>query len=339
MLRTIALAGCLGAAAPCQLVLSPMAGAQSAWPRFRGSDGSGHATSTDVPIHWGPDDVNWRVELPGQGHSSACVWDQWVFLTAAIPTDAGKVKREVLCLDCGDGHLIWKRVASVTDGEDLHKMNSYATPSCATDGTRVVAFFGRGGIHCYDTDGQLLWSRDLGSFPGPWGVGASPIFVGDLIVQNCDAEGESALIALDKRSGETVWRTDRGNLPRGGWNTPILVDTPSRRELIVNGELGVNGYDPGTGRELWFCKSFNGRGTPTPAAGHGMLFVISGKAGDVYAVRPGGEGDVTASRMVWHTRRTGGRDLSSPILVDKYLFVVNMAGIASCYDCATGREL
>ncbi len=339
MLRTYLVTGLLSAVVACQFCLSPTAGAQSAWPRFRGPDGSGHCRDANLPVRWGVDDVVWRTELPGEGHSSACVWGQRVFLTAARKTDAGQVERVVLCLDRADGHLLWQHVASVGDGETIHKMNSFATPSCATDGERVVAFFGRGGIHCFDMEGQPQWSRDLGTFPGPWGTGASPVFIDDLIVQNCDAEGESVLLALDKRDGKTVWRANRGVLPRGGWNTPILVDAGARRELIVNGELGVNGYDPITGRELWFCKSFNGRGTPTPAYGGGLLFVISGKAGDVYAVRPGGEGDVTNSRMVWHTRRAGGRDLSSPILVDNYLFVVNMAGIGTCYDATTGEEL
>jgi outer membrane protein assembly factor BamB len=218
-------------------------------------------------------------------------------------------------------------------------MNSFATPTCAADGERVVAFFGRGGIHCYDIDGKQLWAHDLGTFPGPWGTGASPIIVDDMVVQNCDAAGESHLTAFDKRTGKIVWRTDRGNLPRGGWNTPIIIDAGTRRELILNGEHGVRGYDPTTGTEHWFCRGFNGRGTPTPAFGHGKLFVINGKPGDVYAVQVGGEGDVTESRMVWHTRRGGGRDLSSPILAGNHLFVVNMMGIGTCYDATNGKEL
>jgi hypothetical protein len=188
-------------------------------------------------------------------------------------------------------------------------------------------------------DGKPLWSRDLGTFPGPWGTGASPIILGDLVIQNCDAEGPSSLIALDKHSGRTVWQTDRGQRPRGGWNTPLVIDAGSRQELILNGEYGLRGYDPTSGKEHWFCRSFNGRGTPTPAFGQGMLFVISGLSGSVYAVRPGGEGEVADSRMVWHTPRRGGRDVSSPILVDNYLIVVNLAGVATCYDAAGGKQL
>jgi outer membrane protein assembly factor BamB len=320
--------------APSQLIH-----AESHWPRFRGPDGSGHYQAENLPTRWDAGDVKWRTELVGEGHSSACIWNDRIFLTAARRTDAGEVERLVMGIDAGDGRIIWQQSASVGAAEPLHGMNSFATATCASDGERVVAFFGRGGIHCYDMGGKRLWSHDLGTFPGPWGTGASPIIVDDLVIQNCDAAGEAHLTAFDKRTGETVWRTERGNLPRGGWNTPFVIDLGPRRELILNGEYGVRGYDPATGTEHWFCRGFNGRGTPTPAFGHGKLFVISGKPGDVYAVQPGGEGDVTESRMAWHTRRGGGRDLSSPILMGDHLFVVNMMGIGTCYDSTSGKEL
>lgn len=331
--------GCLLAILMTVVILQPAARAQSNWPRYRGPDGSGHCEGANYPVRWSADDVVWRTELEGQGNSSVCLWGERIFLTAARRTDTGQVERIVFCLDRTDGRLIWRQVASVGDAESVHKMNSFASPTCATDGECVVAFFGRGGIHCYDVDGKPLWSHDLGTFPGPWGTGASPVLVDDMVIQNCDAEGASFLIAFDKRSGKTVWRTDRGSLPRGGWNTPILIDADSRRELILNGEDGVRGYDPATGKEHWFCHGFNGRGTPIPAHGQGLLFVINGKPGDIYAVRPGGAGDVTQTHMRWHTRREGGRDLSSPILMGDRIFVANMMGIATCYDATTGKEL
>jgi len=319
--------------------LEPARGDMAQWPRYRGPDGSGHCREKGLPVRWEPADVAWRIELEGRGHSSVCLWGERIFLTAARKTDEGQVERAVICLDRNDGHVLWRQVAGVGEAEKLHNMNSFATPTCATDGQRVAVFFGRGGMHCYDVDGKPLWSRDLGEFPGVWGTGASPVILGELVIQNCDAEGPSALVALDKRTGRTVWQADRGERPRGGWNTPIVIDAGSREELILAGEHGVRGYDPADGRELWFCQSFNGRGTPIPAFGKGMLFVISGKPGDVYAVRPGGEGDVTAGRMAWHTQRRSGRDLSSPILVGEHLLVVNMAGIGTCYAAADGRQL
>jgi outer membrane protein assembly factor BamB len=202
-----------------------------------------------------------------------------------------------------------------------------------------VAFFGRGGLHCYDVDGEHIWSRDLGDFPGPWGTGASPIIVDRMVIQNCDAEGPSSLLAVDIATGKTIWQTDRGTRPRGGWNTPILINAGTHKELIVNGEYGVRGYDPDSGKELWFCKSAKGRGTPIPAFADGKLYVISGLPGDIYAVRTGGNGDVSDSKVVWRTPRRGGRDIPSPILVGDHLLVANMMGIGSCYDANDGTQL
>jgi outer membrane protein assembly factor BamB len=170
-------------------------------------------------------------------------------------------------------------------------------------------------------------------------VGASPIFVDDLVIQNCDAEGESFLVAVDKRTGKDVWRTPRASKPRGGWSTPIIIELEDHRELILNGEFGIDAYDPETGQPLWNCRGFNGRGTPVPAWGHGLLYVVNGKSGDVYAVKPGGKGDVTESHMAWHTERRGGRDLPSPILLGDCLTVISMAGIATGYDSHNGKEL
>jgi hypothetical protein len=318
------------------LLAAPSAAAD--WPAFRGADGSGACSETGLPTRWSARDVVWRTELGGTGHSSPCVLGGRIFLTAARLAGE-KVERSVICLNRADGRVLWRRVASTGAPEKLHGMNSFATSTCASDGERVVAFLGPGGIHCYSMDGKVLWSRDLGSVPGGWGTAGSPVFVGGMIVQNCDAQGKSSLVALDARSGETVWRTDRVDKPRGGWSTPIVIDAGERRELVMNGEFGVRGYDPDSGRELWYCKGFNGRGTPVPAWGHGLLVVVNGKPGDIYAVRPGGSGDVTRTRMAWHTKRRGGRDLSSPILVGDVIFVVNMSGSATVYDAKTGREL
>lgn len=307
------------------------------FPRFRGVEGSGHVVEPSLPVKWDGEGVAWRAEVPGRGQSSPIVWGERLFVTTAL--DGGKV-RATLCYDRRDGKRLWQQDEPF-DGtvEELHKMNSWATSSCATDGERVVSFFGRGGIHCYDLAGKKLWSQKLGAFAGPWGTAASPVFVGELVVQNCDAEDAARLVGLDKRTGTQVWSTPRRKLPRGGWSTPILIDAGSRQELVLNGEHGVQGYDPKTGAELWYCKSFNGRGEPVPAFGHGLLYVVNGLSGDMYAVRPGGSGDVTSSHMAWHLPRKSGRDLPSPILVGDLLLVVSMNGIATQYDVKQAKEL
>ncbi len=319
--------------------LCPTAQAESNWPRFGGAEGDFQTAEKGIPTSWTESDVVWKTQLGGVGQSSPILWGEKVFVTTSEQNDAGQVTRNVLCLNRQDGKILWKKQAAVGPGEELHKMNTWATPSCATDGERVVAYFGPGGLHSYTTGGEHEWSLELVKPAGPWGFAGSPIILGDMVIQNCDAEGESFLIAVNKTDGKEVWRTKRKELPRGGWSTPILIDTGKRKELVLNGEFGVQGYDPATGEDLWYCKSFNGRGTPVPAFTHGVLVTVNGKPGDIYAVRPGGSGDVTKSHMAWHTARGGGRDLPSPVAVGDYIFTVNMTGIATLYDADGGKEV
>lgn len=308
------------------------------WPQFRGPTGLGQVAASSAPKSWDDSNVEWSADLPVDGHSSPIIWEDKIFLTGATAKGNG-VQRNLMCVARTSGKLLWNVPVATGSGEKLHNMNSWATPSCATDGKYVVAFFGPGGLHCYDTNGKHVWSRQLGDFPGGWGVGGSPIIVGNQVIQNCDSMGESFLLAVDIATGDDIWNTTRQQKPRGGWSTPVLIATDERSELLLNGEFGVRAYDPQTGLELWNCKSFNGRGTPMPIYEAGVVCVVNGKSGDVYAVRPGGTGDVTDSHMAWHTPRGGGRDLPSPVAVGHTLVVINMGGLATGYDLGDGEEL
>jgi outer membrane protein assembly factor BamB len=311
---------------------SPFAGEN--WPRWRGPRGDGHSTETNVPVRWSAESIEWKAPLPGIGQSSPIIWGDRIFLTSA--RDKGR-ERIVCCVDGRDGKVLWEHVAWTGEPEKIHDMNSWASASCATDGEIVVASFGKGGLHAYTIEGQHRWSRDLGPFEGPWGTAACPIIVGGLVVQNGDADENAFVMGLDKQSGETVWTTPRFN--SRGWSTPILVEAGGRTEMVLNGHNGVTAYEPATGKELWFCKSFNGRGEPTITPAGDLLCAVNGLAGDIYAIRPGGKGDVTSTRMAWHTPRNGGRDTPSPIVIDGYIVVADMKGVAACYDSKSGKEL
>jgi hypothetical protein len=307
----------------------------SDWPQWRGPQRNGHSTENGLPLRWSPTDVVWKTDLPGSGQSTPIVSVGRVFLTAA--TDGGE-KRHVLCLDRERGEILWNRIAWTGEPEETHAMNHYSSATCAADGERVVAFFGMGGIHAYTRDGEHLWSRDLGPFTGAWGTAASPIIVGARVIQNCDAENDASLIALNVETGETVWKTPRDRAR--GWSTPLLVDTGERREIVLNGNTGVTAYDVETGRQLWFCRGDRGRGTPTVVAHKELVIAVGGRSGDMIAVRTGGRGQVNDTHEVWRTARRGVRDLPSPIVVDRYLIVASYRpGLASCYDVATGKEL
>jgi outer membrane protein assembly factor BamB len=314
--------------------LAPRVSAQGEWPSWRGPRGDGQAHHAGLPLRWGPKSIAWKTPLKGIGQSSPIVWGNRIFLTSAL--DEGRT-RIVQCFDARDGRSLWEHQAWKGDPEPIHQLNSWASATCATDGEVVVAFFGRAGLHGYSLDGKPLWSRDLGPFEGPWGVAACPVIAGDLVVQNCDADTDARIVGIHKRTGEIVWSTPRPNFR--GWSTPISIEHAARRELIVNGHAGVTSYDPATGRQLWFCKSFNGRGEPTITPVGDLLCAVNGLAGDIYAIRPGGDGDVTETHRVWHTPRLGGRDIPSPIVIGRFIVVVDTKGIATCYDSTTGAEL
>ncbi|MBI3866768.1 MAG: PQQ-like beta-propeller repeat protein [Planctomycetia bacterium] len=309
-------------------------GAESNWPRWRGPQGNGHAAAQNVPVRWDASGVSWKTPLKGIGQSSPVVWNGRIFLTSAV--DGGRT-RLVFCIDARDGKVLWERTAWTGEPEPIHQMNSWASASCVTDGEVVVAFFGRGGLHAFRLDGKVLWERDLGSFECPWGTAACPVIVGDLVIQNGDADKDAFVMGLNKQTGETVWKTPRDDFR--GWSTPIVIESAGRTELVLNGHTGVTAYDPSSGKKLWFCKSFNGRGEPTVTPAGNLLCAVNGLSGDIYAVRPGGEGDVTKTHMAWHTPRRGGRDTPSPIAIDRYIVVVDMKGIATCYDAESGAEL
>jgi outer membrane protein assembly factor BamB len=310
--------------------------AEGDWPQWRGPAGDGHTTETNVPVTWNDTSIVWKTALPGIGQSSPVIVGNRIFLTSAL--ESGR-QRVVFCVDRQDGKILWQEVVWTGTPEATHKMNGWASATCATDGQHVVAFFGVGGLHCFTVDGRKVWSKQLGKFPGPWGTGASPIIIDGLIVQNCDAEGESSLVALDVKTGHVVWQTPRDSTPRGGWSTPVLIHGGGRREVVLNGETLVTSYDPLSGAKLWTCKTFNGRGEPTVTPGNGLLYVVNGKPGDFYALRPGGEGDITQSHMAWHTPRKSGRDQPSPIVIGEFVILVSMEGIATGYHALTGKEL
>ena len=310
---------------------SSIASAEGEWYQWRGPSQDSHTAERDLPVEWNANDIAWKSQLPGLGQSTPILWGDRIFLTSA--TDRGAT-RLIMCLDRKDGSMLWQDEVWSGRPEDSHQMNGWASASCVSDGEHVYAFFGHGGgLFCYTLDGQPVWKKPLGEFAGPWGTAAAPLLVDNLVIQNCDADAPSnaVLRALDKRTGEQVWETDRED--NRGWSTPVLIEFDGRRELVLNGDAGVRGYDVESGRELWFCRGFNGRGSPTATFAHGRLHIVNGKRGDVYAVKPGGRGDVAGSHMLWHTPRKSARDLPSPLVVGNQMLVVDMRGATlTSYD-------
>lgn len=309
-----------------------LSAADKDWPQWRGPNSNGHAVERELPLKWNENSVVWKTPLDGQGQSSPVKAGERLFLTTAL--DEGRA-RVVLGVDIRDGRVVWKQVAWQGDPEKSHLMNGWASATCATDGKVVVAFFGKGGLHAYSMEGEHLWSKDLGTFESPWGTAACPVIFSDFVIQNCDSDRGAFIEAFERQTGQSVWRKTRPD--HRGWSTPILIRRNGRDELVLNGHTGVTAYNPATGEELWFSKNSNGRGEPTVTPGAEALYVMCGLAGDMYSLKLSGTN--LQPEIGWTAPRRGGRDLPSPIVVGNYVFVTNMAGIASMYDAQTGMEL
>ncbi len=315
------------------LLVAP--GAESEWPQFRGPTGQGIVVDESFPLHWSADqNVIWKKELPFPGNSSPIVWGQKLFVTAA---SADGTQRWLLCYSTETGDLQWQKPAPppVEQFEKLYSKNSYASGSPATDGERVVAFFGNSGIICYNFAGNEIWHAGLGSFPTMHGPGTSPVLYGDKVILIQDQNsGESVFVALDKHDGHVVWRQPRPAAMC--WSTPLVVRAGQRDELLYNGSNFFAAYDPNTGAELWRIAGASRESIPMPAIGGGRIYSVSGRNGPMLALKPGGNGDVTDSHTLWSVPR-GGPHVPTPVYVDGRLFMVNDMGIASCRNAVTGE--
>jgi outer membrane protein assembly factor BamB len=275
--------------------------------------------------------VAWKVAVPGEGASSPVVWGDSVFVTSAL--EEGTV-RVLHCLDRRTGRTRWRREVSDPNPERTSALAGHAASTPATDGSSVVAFFGNAGVVCYGFDGERAWHRSFGEFDSELGLASSPVLYRDVVLLVCDHDDTrfrtfgSFLIALDLRTGETRWKTERPGLERS-WSTPVLAPDGGGRVLVVNAQDELRGYDSDTGALRWRVGGMSGWVTPSPVFGRGLIFATSGKNGPTVAVRADG-------RVVWREER-GGPYVCSPLLYGDWLYVIDEAGVLTCRDAARGE--
>lgn len=314
------------------------------WVRFRGPNGQGVSSETDLPLRWsGSEGIAWKTPIPGNGWSSPIVLDDRVFLTTA--TDGDQSCR-VICLDRQSGDLIWNTEVHRQVPGAKRRQNSYATPTPVTDGKRVYAVFADGTAVAVDMAGQRVWINSEIKFYSLHGLGASPLLVGDQLVMPFDGSSQdqervgwkipwedAVVLSLDTATGEVRWRGKRGP-SRVGHVTPILLDDG---KLIVSaGGDRVQGFDAQTGERIWSIYSQGEGVTPSPVVGNGLIYTSSGfEAPTIRAIRPGGTGDVTDTHIVWQQTK-GVPVLASPLYVAPYLYTITRDNILHCIDGATG---
>lgn len=307
------------------------------WPRWRGPSGQGYVAPGKYANTWAPNrNVKWRVAVPGAGNSSPIVWGDRIYLTTAQDRGA---KLSLLAFDRASGTQLWESVVP-TDGmiEHAHQKNGHASATPVTDGRMIFASFGRHGLVGFDMAGKIVWHRKFGPIDNYHGPAGSPVLYKDRIFLYQDHDGTPSqrafVAAFDARTGKTIWETPRSETV--GWGTPVVINTGTRDELVVNSQRRVAAYDPATGKELWTVRGMTFEVIPTPVVGEGLVFTSSGRAGPTLAIRPGGSGDVTATHVVWSTAK-GSPFVPSGIVHDGLLYLVNdMQSILTVYAARTG---
>ncbi len=317
------------------------------WTEFRGPSGTGHSEATGLPREWSETkNVAWKTRIHGRGWSSPVVLGKQVWLTTATPE--GK-ELFALALDRDDGHVLFDvKVFDVARPEDTRRYNSYASPTPVIEEGRVYVHFGSYGTACLDTrTGKVLWTRrDLPC--DHWrGPGSSPILYQDLLVVHMDGYDLQYVVALDKRTGRTVWKADRTHDfgtddgdQKKGFATPVVIEAGGRRQLISPAAKAVVSLDPLTGRELWRVRYPQHSAAARPLFAHGLVYVDTGYGkADLLAIRPDGQGDVTETHVAWKAGQGIGAK-PSPLLVGDLVFAVSdTGGVVTCLDAKSGAVL
>ena len=314
------------------------------WPQWRGPSGTGTTTETGLPVKWSAtENVAWKAPIGGLGVSTPIVVGDRVFVTSQLgagvrregnhprlvqggnASEAGeralggaraaalaaeKTTFLVEAFHRADGRRLWQhRVEAQGSLAGVHDKHNLASPSPVSDGQMVYAWFGTGQIVALDMNGTVMWQRHLGTEISPfevtWGHSSSPTLHGDALILLCDHEPVSYLLAVDKRTGKQLWRADRGK-GRMSYSTPLVVDTPTGPELIVNSSERVDAYDPRNGTLLWYTGGTNRFPIPMPVFHNGVIYMSRGYRSSPYmAIRPGGRGDISKSHVLWESP-TGG---------------------------------
>lgn len=360
------------------LFLLPLTVRAGDWPGWRGPRGDGISDETQVPLRWSKsENIAWKTEIPGKGHSSPIIWGDRVFLTTCIekvmPTLSATVvtstgpsmafaplvaapavypgrpsdsngDRALLCLDRKDGKILWEQTVLSCKLEGKHKLNSFASSTPATDGKYVYVTFleaPKYQAYCFDFDGKLIWKKSPGEFRSVHGFCSPPILYKDMVILNADQDAlkgtESYLVALDKNTGEEKWRAERPNHTRS-YCPPLLIDAAGKKQLVFSGSKCVASYDPDTGKQIWIVQGPTEQFVASLVYAHDLLFLTYGFPKlGVMAIKPDGTGDVTDTHVVYNIDRGGGY-VPSPIANGDYFFVVKDEGFGYCYEATTGKR-
>ena len=257
------------ATAAAALLPLALVGLGADWPQFRGRNAAGVADATNLPVRFGPEQgVVWKTALP-PGWSSPAIAGTRIFVTAVE-----NEKLYTIALDRDSGRILWRRESPRPRKQEMQETNSPAAATPVSDGENVYAFFADYGLLAYGPDGRELWTLPLGPFNNPFGHGSSPVLAGDLVLQACDQDAGSFLVAVDKRTGRVRWNTPRRHAQRG-YATPVLYPRPSGLQVLLAGSYQLDAYDVATGKPVWWVTGFPWQIKPTPVLGEDAVYVVT----------------------------------------------------------------
>jgi outer membrane protein assembly factor BamB len=354
--RTTLASFCLLAFTFCLVLSAREQTADRYWPQWRGPHATGVSRNATPPVEWSEQkNIRWKIEIPGRGSATPVIWGDRVFVLSAVPVGVAAPsahaplgrspvahKYVVMALDRKTGKVVWERVAKEeTPHEASHPENgTWASASAATDGDHVIASFESRGYFAYDMNGKLIWQKDLGDkrMRNTFGEGSTPALFGNYLVIVWDHQGQSFIVALDKRTGAELWRRERKEID--SWATPLVVTVNGRAQVVTGAMNQVVSYDLETGDVVWFTGGLTMNPIPTPVASDGMVFLTAGFRGNsLKAIRlAGAKGDITGTSAVAWTLDRDTPYVPSPMLYDELLYVLKSNnGILSAFDAKTGR--
>lgn len=331
------------------------------WPEFRGPQGDGHVaasgdkTPVGLPLKWSEtENVKWKVEIPHKGWSTPVTLGGQIWLTTA--TVEGK-DFFAICVDAETGKILFNEKLFHCDNPEplSNNVNCYASPTPAIEPGRVYINFGSYGTACLDTASfKVLWKREDLPCRHYRGPGSSVILFEDLLILTMDGVEQQYLVALDKKTGQNVWKTDRttdfkdldpqGKPQREGdfrkaFSTPLIVDQDGKKLMISAGSRAAFGYDPKTGKELWKFAQGDYTTAARPVYWNGITYIMTGQGvAGLLAIRTNGSGDVTKTHLAWKLDR-GAAKTPSPLVIDDLLYMANDDGTVICLEPATGKEV
>ena len=336
----------------------PTAAHSEEWTRFRGPNGTGISTTDTIPTQWTESDYNWKVDLPGKGHASPVLWGEKIFIhtadqihgTRPATAESAPAMRSLMCLHTADGRTLWKKSfpSTLAKGYRVRAQNSLASSTPAVDGERVYVAWSTGDtttMTAFTHTGKVVWDRQLGPYFSGHGFSTSPILFEDLVIiqmhQRLPRDEDplettaSYVIALDRHTGDTAWKTDRENALSAAHAVPFLFETPEGSvELIMSSRShGLTGFDPGNGTVKWSLDVLERRPIGSPIAASGLIFGTSGSGGNVnsvVAIRPG-----PFPEKVYEIKKNAPY-VPTLIAQDDLVFLWFDKGIVTCIDGPTG---